>query len=208
VAAPEGAPAKKGCGTGLVVALVVLGVLAVGGLVAVALAVSWVGDKVEDSLIGGSCPFLSEDEAKALFGSDATVQSLDSFVGGLVGVALDTRVLADSDACVVYAGNASPTVRIARAGGGARRYDTERQLAEPQTEDRGGGLSVTREGYVLRDLGTVGDEAFCTTLLPTGASGVLVREGDELVYVSVQGTTLDADATCAEAQRVALAVLD
>jgi hypothetical protein len=204
-APPAAGSSKKGCGTGLIVLAVVLVVLFVGGMATVAVGAHWLGKKVENGLVGTPCPYLSNAEAEALFGSGATAQSLNGFLGGSMKVVLDTRVLGDVTGCVVYSGE-SAAVRVARTDGGHARYVQERKLADTQTQDRGNGLSVERESYVLHDLEGVGDEGFCTTLLGDGQSGALVRKGDVLVYVSVTNASLDAEQGCQQAQKAALAV--
>ena len=63
----------------------------------------------------------------------------------------------------------------------------EQELAQAKgtTQDKGNGLSVSTQGYLNKELSGVGDQAFCTTTDLAGSSGVLVRTGDKLVYVSV-----------------------
>ena len=86
------------------------------------------------------------------------------------------------------------------------------------SEDQGGGVTLSNEGYFAGDVSGIGDEAFCTGVLNATMSGVLVRQGDTLVYVSLLGSTqpdfettesgvIWSPETCAEAQQVARAIL-
>ncbi len=182
-------PAKKsnkGCMTVLIVFLV-LGLLA--GIAAV-VGIAWLGNKVDsgDAFGKTTCDFVSEkDVSDAMGGKYDLIQ-----LGGLTAIAtpaLDARVLADGKTCWATPNGTGTgsVVRIARleTGDAANRFQQELAKAKGTTQDKGNGLSVSTEGYLNKELSGVGDQAFCTTTDLAGSSGVLVRNGDKLVYVSV-----------------------
>ena len=219
---PAQAKSNRGC---LIAALVVFGLFVVlGGGACVAITV-FADDVAEDALGGGPCPFLSDDEAEDILGEGTTAIE----TSGLSNVLdiIDPRVMPNDPSCALFDGESQGggLGRVARYEGrqASEKYDEELEKAKGITEDQGGGISVTSEEYLNRELENFGDEAFCTKSSGLGA-GVLVREGDELVYVSVvadvnatPGVDLsDPDnpklgtdeAHCLLAQEVASVVLD
>ena len=182
-------PAKtsnKGCMTVLIIFLV-LGLLA--GIAAV-VGIAWLGNKVDSGEAFGktTCDFVGEQEVGDAMGAKYDLIQL----GGLTAIAtpaLDARVIPDGKTCwATPSGTGTGSVvRIARleTGDAAGRYQQELTNAKGTTQDKGNGLSVSTEGYLGKELSGVGDQAFCTTTDLTGSSGVLVRTGDKLVYVSV-----------------------
>jgi len=188
---PAGAaPPKKsgGCGKVLLIFLIVfaIGVAGVIGLVVV--GGIWFSNKVQNAVEVKDCPFLAQDQAKNVFGPDAEVQSLSGFYKLTLGVVLDNRGLPDAPSCVVTQGEGAAVSRIARSTGGKAVYDQNRQAANPVSEDRGGGITVTREGWFADDVQGLGDEAFCTASDLSGSVGVLARSGDTVWYVSMQAS--------------------
>jgi hypothetical protein len=202
---PAAVPTKQGMG-GCAKALIVTGIVVVVlGVAVVALgflALNWLGNKAEDALSTKPCPFLSDSATQAVLGDGATAEQLGILQGAL-SIITDTRVLADAPSCYVTA-KAIGSARVARTDGGHDRYAAERQNAEPQTEDRGGGLSVTREGWFGSTVDSVGDEGFCTTMDLTGSVGALIRKGDTLVYASIQPTEYDQNQVVIDAQTGAI----
>jgi hypothetical protein len=209
-----------------IAALVVVGLFVVGGLVVAllgGLVFHRVSKNLERNLTAQDCPILSTDKARELFGPNAEASTIP--LSGLVAPVFDNRVLADSASCwVTDADNERTIVLYHREGGDAHgRYRQEHDAAQPTSEDRGNGLSVENEGYFDKDVSGLGDEAFCTASSLSGATGVLVRHGDRLVYVSVQpgpdefdpadlGTKPDSmvitnGKLCDEAQRAARAII-
>jgi hypothetical protein len=182
----------SGC---LIAVLVVFGLLVVGGVGVVVLG-AVVFHKAKDKLeenVGGKldvipsdCPVLSNSKARDLFGSNAEASTIP--LSGLVAPVFDNRVLGDSGSCwVTNADNQRTIILYHREGGDAHaRYQQEHDAAQPTSEDRGNGLTVESEGYFDKDISGLGDEAFCTATAFTGATGVLVRNGDNLLYVSIQ----------------------
>jgi hypothetical protein len=96
-------------------------------------------------------------------------------------------------------------------------------VSESSSSSEGGSsdIKVESEGYFLKTV-EMGDEAFCTSFGVVPMSGVLVRQGDTLVYVSLlpdeadaanvsvadDGTHLTTDDTnCDLAQKLAKVVL-
>lgn len=181
------APARSGVPKGLIVAGVVLLVVVVLGYAGVSYATSLLGDRLENA-VGGDCTLVSKDDVDAVMAGEFDVLQL----GGLTKIAtpaLDSRVLADGTTCwATESGGTDETtrlVRIAKLDGNAQaRFQQERTLAQGVKEDRGGGLSVESQPYFNKDV-PYGDEAFCTTTDFVGSSGVLVRRGDTLIYVSL-----------------------
>jgi len=209
-----------------IAALVVVGVFVVGGLAVAVLAglvFHRVSKNVERNLVPHDCPILSNAKARELFGPDAEASTIP--LKGLIAPVMDGRVLADSEACwVTDAGKERTIVVYHREGGDARaRYQQEHDAAQPTSEDRGNGLSVENDGYFDKDIEGLGDEAFCTSSSLSGATGVLVRQGERLLYVSVQpgpdefdpadlGTKPDSmvitnEKVCDEAQSAARAII-
>lgn len=123
---------------------------------------------------------------------------------------LDKRVIPDAPDCFISTDQGSTgTGRIARYQGSdaAAKFQEERQKAQPTSQDQGGGLTLENPGYFAGDVSGFGDEAFCTDLSTGIMGGVLVRQGDTLVYVSLLGSSIDAADVCQQAQKVADAVL-
>jgi hypothetical protein len=215
-----------------IAALVVFGLLVVGGIGVVVLGTvvfhkakhtleQNVGGKLD--IVPSDCPVLSNAKARDLFGSNAEASTIP--LSGLVAPVFDNRVLADSDSCWVTNADKQRTIILYhREGGDAHaRYQQEHDAAQPASQDRGNGLTVTSEGYFDKDVSGLGDEAFCTGMTFSGATGVLVRQGDRLLYVSIQlgpdefdpsqlGTNSETgvitnEKQCDEAQKAARAIL-
>jgi hypothetical protein len=218
-----GAPvAKKPGMPGWAKVVLILGgilVLLVGGCT---VAVGVFANKVSNDFTKG-CSFLSTAEAKKAFGTD--VQTLQ--LGGLskiANAALDTRVLANAPSCMVTPGTDAKIglSRVAKLDSGDAKATFAKELANAKgvSSDQGNGITVSTDAYLSEEAVTLGDEAFCTTSILTGSSGVLVRKGKSLVYVSVAVTAAQAGnvsntglgeietTNCTVAQKVAKAVLN
>jgi hypothetical protein len=177
----------------------------------------------EDGSVGQPCTIIDNDSLRSVLGRDAEALELEGLFDATIGILLDKRVLPDAEDCWITADESTPTGRIARHVGGdaASVFAQERQNAAPTSEDRGGGVSVENSGYYGGDVDGLGDEAFCTGVSAAVQAGVLVRQGDTLVYVSLSGpadggvpefgTTEDgvitAPSICAAAQEVARQIL-
>lgn len=188
---PPVAPRGSGVPKGLLIAGAVLLSVLVLGFAAASWALGRLGDKVSDS-VGGDCELVSTQVVDSTLEGEFDVFQL----GGLTKIAtpaLDSRVLADATTCWATQNDADPgrLVRIARlqTGDAAQRFQQERTLARGVKEDRGGGLTVESQPYFNRDV-SFGDEAFCTTTDIASSSGMLVRRGDVLIYVSMTSGNL------------------
>jgi hypothetical protein len=159
------------------------------------------------------CAIISDDQLSAVLGRGTEAIPLEGIFDTLLGLVLDKRVIPDAEDCFVSADRGdSGTGRIARYVGSdaAARFQQERQDAQPTSEDRGNGLTVESPGYFDGDVSGFGDEAFCTGISDAFMSGVLVRQGDTLVYVSLLGTDFGSSSSetpCELAQKVARVIL-
>ena len=214
-------------------ALIVVFVLAVVGVV---LFVFVVGNLLNDAarnlgidpggsnggLVGGSCPFLSDGDARQVFGGNASAVELSGIYEMTLGLVMDKRVLANAPDCWVADGTKASIARVALYEGGdaSAVFAAERKAAEPTSQDQGGGVTLENEGYFGGEVSNLGDEAFCTGIAPAIMAGVVVRQGDRVVYVSVgpaaggqaPGMALESGVTtspelCAFAQEVARFIL-
>jgi hypothetical protein len=176
----------SGCAKAVLIGAAVLGVLAIVAVGALVIGAKWLSDNV-DEVFGGDCTLLTKERASQVFGREVDAFGLGTVTDAVVGLALDKRALDGEPSCALSSSTDSFIARIARYTGGdaARKFRADRASANPQTEDRGGGLSVTREGWYGYDVEGLGDEAFCTTADLSGAVGVLARRGDTVVYVSI-----------------------
>jgi hypothetical protein len=125
-----------------------------------------------------ACSLVTDADIAAVLGDE---NWLVRDIGSFVTKAYDSRVLSGVPAsCIGTTPDNGKLVRIARYQGGdaAARFADEKQKATRGAAD----------GPYLGRVVQSGDEAFCTSgskTESTGVSaGVLVRRGDELVYVS------------------------
>ena len=219
-----GAPAAKKSGMpGWAKVVLILGgvlVVLVGGCT---VAVGVFANKVSNDLTKG-CSILSTAEAKKAFGTDVRTLQLGG-ITKIANAALDTRVLRDAPSCMVTPQGTDSKVglsRIAKLDSGDAKATFAKELtnAKGVSSDQGNGLTVSTDAYLSEEAVSLGDEAFCTTSVLTGSSGVLVRKGNTLVYVSVAATVAQAQdvsntglgeietTNCTVAQKVAKAVLN
>lgn len=195
---PAATPRRSG-GRGGRIALIVAGALLVllvgGGFVVYQQIKGVVGTVTGGGGVPGSgCSFVSADDVNATLAGSYELVELGG-LGDLAGPVLDSRVLAKAPTCWgVDETGGGKLVRIARYEGGdaATVFANERTAARGSSEDRGGGITVSTEGYLGKDV-QAGDEAFCTTGDFTAAAGALVRTGDKLVYVSTTAAGQGAD---------------
>jgi hypothetical protein len=224
------APVQASGSSGCLKLVLVLVVIAVIGFTLLVAAILFIGRQFTESIgvgpdgsVGTPCPFIDDSELSAALGSDAEAIVLDGLWDATVGIILDKRVLATAEDCWITADESTPTGRIAvyRGGDAAGVFRQEREHAAPTSVDQGNGITVTTDGWFAGEVGGIGDEAFCTGVSPAIQAGVLVRQGDRVVYVSLSGpadqapqfeTTDDgviwAPAICATAQEVAREILD
>jgi hypothetical protein len=214
-----------GCGKAVIIVLAVLLVLGIALSAGAYYVFHWVGKKTSDVVGAGPCQLTSDAVASKGLGTPVTLQK-GTGLGGLVSGIIDSRVLADAPSCwgsasVAGSADAGLIVRIALVQGGdtTARFQAEVKQAKgvvvsSSSDGQGGTTTVETGSYYGKAVKGFGDEAFCTTLGGTGTVGVLVRQGDKLLYASVGGTTdpsagplVDEDTGCARAQKLAKAVL-
>jgi hypothetical protein len=186
---PAGTP---GCLKVAIILFAILGIglvalVAFGGALIYGITGNLGGDSNGGAGIDAECPFLSDADARTLFGGSADAIELSGLTDATIGLVIDKRVLSTAPDCWVTDGDKAYIARVARYQGNdaASVFALERQAAEPTSEDQGGGITVTTDGYNAGEVAGLGDEAFCTGVLPTGMAGVLVRQGDRVVYASV-----------------------
>jgi hypothetical protein len=177
-AAPPPPKSGNGCLKACLIVAVVGIVLFVLALIALYAAGS--------SLLGGlgvnsdgtlkACPLVSNADLAPVLGKDTVASQLSGLAGAAFGQILDKRVLANETDCWVGAGNSATggLGRIAKYSGfdAASKFQAEKAAAQSGS-------------YYAVDVSGVGDEAFCTGMANFIATGVLVRKGNDLVYVSL-----------------------
>ena len=223
---PRGGGAGSGCVKIALILVTLVVVAAVGLLVLAGTFVNNLapGGDGEGLIGGGDCPFLADADAQAVLGGQADALELEGLYDASIGIIIDKRVLPEAPDCFVTEGERAFLARIAVAdGNGAGVFAAERQRAEPSSQDQGGGVTLENPGYFGGDVPGLGDEAFCTGISDAIMGGVLVRQGDRVVYVSVgapeEGQQVpDMDMTpdgvvtspglCGLAQELAQAVLE
>jgi len=208
------APAKSSGNGCLKACLIVGAILVVLFFIAVA-GIVFLGNQIIKSVPVDeqgnlqACPFVSDDQLSSVLGSGTKAVPLTGFFDSTIGLILDKRVMADDEDCWITSDGSTGTGRIARYQGpdAASKFEAEKLAAQPTSQDQGNGLTLENPGYFAGDVSGVGDEAFCTDFSTALMEGVLVRQGDTLVYVSLQGGTDAAESTCQQAQQVAQAIL-
>ena len=224
---PPSVPPKAGMSTAAKVLLIVglVFLLGIGGCVAVASFAVHRISKTTGSIFAsnGSCAFLPAGEVAKVLPGKPSLTPLKGFAS-LAGIALDRRVLAEAPSCLVSpsSGQKGPIARVARlqASDAPERFIAEltkakgQVVSESSSSSEGGSsdIKVESESYLDHTV-ELGDEAFCTTLGLVPMSGVLVRQGDTLVYVSLLpdsgsgSSSTTGEDNCTLAQKVAEVVL-
>jgi hypothetical protein len=196
----------------LAIVLFVLAVVAVVAFVAFAgmLVNNLTGNLGDgDGALGGECAFLSDADAKTVFGGNADAFDLSGLADASIGLIIDKRVLPNAPDCWITDGDRAYIARIARYQGSdaSSVFTAAFNASLPSSQDQGGGVTIENPGYFGGEVSGVGDEAFCTDLSAAIMAGVLVRQGDRVVYVSVgsanENQPADAPALCGFAQEVA-----
>ncbi len=211
--APPPAKQGNGCLKACLIVAVILIVIAIVGVIGLVILGNRLASSVNIGANGelAECPFVSNAALEAPLGRNTQATELTGLWDATIGQILDKRVLGSAQACwILEAGNTTAgTGRIARYQGSdaADKFAGDRQAA-----DKG--------SYLAADASGIGDQAFCTGISDTGMSGVLVRKGDTLIYVSLFATTYAASddtttgsggaeyspSACKLAQQVAAAV--
>ena len=230
--APRRRSGGRGCLTSLVIVVVLVLGLALAGKWAMGRASSWFGQKKDDLVGGAGCPFANDAEVAGIVGGGKITLVKAGSLTSIVSNIVDSRVIPDAPSCwamsdaTATAQNPGRLLRIASetSGTAATVFKAEVTKAKGVTVDKGNGLSVSSEPYYSKPVPGLGDQAFCTSASTSGpgSAGVLVRQGDRLVYVSLTPdfsrgapgigtpgrTTLSTDdASCDLAQKIARVVL-
>lgn len=225
-------PAAKATGmSGCVKVVIVLLVLLIVAVIVLVVAAGTFVNSVVPGGIGAigngsgddNCPFLSDSEARTLLGGTADGFELSGLYEASIGLIIDKRVLPTAEDCWITEADRAYIARIARSEGpdAAGVFARELQNAQPVSQDQGNGVTVTDAGYFGGDIQGLGDQAFCTGYSLTGMAGVLVRQGDRLLYVSLgppdetkvpdlestAAGVITAPTICATAQEVARQLL-
>ncbi len=219
-----GPPPKKSGMPGWLKAILIIGgvlIVGVGGCTVVVGTI--LSRKISSTSmdLAAGCEFLSASTATSALGSGQGLIPLKG-LAKLAGVALDNRVLSGAPSCLLSPTDTKSgyTGRVARlqSADAAKLFKTEVDKSHGTKVDKGGGLTVESEGYYGSAV-EVGDEAFCTTGGMPPSSGILIRKGDTLVYVSLLPTQPQLDdvsngglttvetTNCEVAQKLAKAIL-
>jgi hypothetical protein len=173
--------------------------------------------EVEDVAAPNSCELIGDDEASDLLGVTVTVESGDSVIGNILGIIRDTRLLADAPSCFISSedGSTQAWVSVHDGGDAVAVFANASDIADGQvvssTSIAGGSIQVETSPFRGPDVPDLGDEAFCTEMGMVVSGGVLAREGDRVVYVSMMpsadgGDPLGGD-LCDRAVLIARALL-
>jgi len=207
------APPQKQ-GNGCLKACLIVGVVLIVLAILAVIGISVLGLKLAGDMGIGTngevkeCPYVSNADLAKLLGKDATALPISGFADATIGLALDKRVLKDAENCLLESGsssgaatNTSAVGRIAKYSGGdaSSKFDAEKQAANAAS-------------YLGDNVSGLGDQAFCTTANAVYPGiGVLVRKGNDLVYVSMLDAAMGSDGTlatsCDLAQQVAKLVI-
>ena len=213
-------PVQKQGMNGCLKACLIVGALLVILFFILGAALVFIGNQIVKSVPVDSegnlapCAIVSDAKLSSVLGPGTQAIPLEGIFDTLLGLVLDKRVIPDAEDCFLSTDKGSTgTGRIARYVGSdaAARFQQEKQNAQPTSVDKGNGLTVESEGYFDGDVSGIGDEAFCTGNSEAFMSGVLVRRGDTLVYVSLLGGegfgSSSSDTPCELAQEVAKIIL-
>jgi hypothetical protein len=187
--------------------LVVIGALVVVATVS-ALFGFWVlADKAEkentEAVGSVDCTYISDVDMSAVVGTPVDAFQFGRADGGIAEQVTDSRVSIDGATCLAAGQSSDLKVSFIVADDDAaeQTFADQKALAEVPANAATPYLQSVEPG--------IGDDAFCTTPDGSGYSGVLVREGDRLVYVSVIPADPDAtaEARCGLAKQIASALL-
>jgi hypothetical protein len=228
---PPPAQVQAGGIPGCLKVAIILGVIAIVALLAFVFFLSRILDSTglggldgDGGSIDAQCAFLSDEEARQVLGGNADAIEFSGLYEATIGLVIDMRALPNAPDCWVTDGEKAYIARIARSeGNGAAVFAQEKANAQPTSEDQGGGVTLENPGYFAGDVSGLGDEAFCTGISTGIMAGVLVRQADTVVYVSVGpagegdtsvpdmgtfGDVVTSPGLCALSQELARKVLD
>jgi hypothetical protein len=184
----------SGCAKAAIIGGVIVVVL--GALVAIAIFVFFrrVADNVEDAIGENPCEYISSEEASNIIGSQVDAWSGDSFMGGVMGLIRDTRLLSDSPTCFLTGSDSSVQVWISVYDGSdaadifaAWAAVADGQIVSQDTTESGT-LTVETDAFRGEDVPGLGEEAFCVDVGAVVTGGVFARSDDRVVYVTALAT--------------------
>lgn len=160
-------------------------------------------DKSDDEALGSTdCAYISDADLTEAVGEPVDAFQLGS-VNAIPAQTSDAGVQVDGVPCLASGTGTdlSVSIVVSTDGDAEQTFTAEKEQAEAPEA----GTNPYLQGVVPG----LGDEAFCTTADPFGYSGVLVRDGDRLVYASVvpSDPAATAEARCDLAKQVARALI-
>ena len=133
---------------------------------------------------GWICPLLSYTDARQVLGGHPKAVVLGGVFVVVPGLLLDDRALDRAPDCWIGEGERAWFARVARSDGRGSRVFAGEKFDALRTWERPDG-TPPYPMYFAGDVSGLGDEAFCTSLSRTAMAGVVVRQGDTVVYASV-----------------------
>ena len=181
---PGPAPARRPSGSRrtVVVVLGAVGVLAV--MMTLLVVLTPLGTALDRSL-GDGCRIVDREDVDTIVGGDFDLERLGP--GAAADQPVDIGVIDGDEVCWAM-DLGDDRVRhvtvISRTTSAADVIYTAAHVDAENGRENADGRSSSRP-YLNKDVDGVGEEAFCTTTTNFGSSGILVRRGDRLTYVSV-----------------------
>lgn len=207
----------SGCAKAAIIGGVILLVLVVAAGAFFFWGVSRFVDSVEDVASPDSCELISDEDASHAVEAEVTVESGRSIFGSVLGIIRDTRLLASAPNCFVSSedGSYAAWISVYDGSDAAEVFAGAADIADGEvvssTSIAGGSIQVETSPFRGPDVPGLGDEAFCTELGVVISGGVLAREGNRVVYVSMMPSGDSQDPfggdTCARAVPLARALL-
>jgi hypothetical protein len=184
---PQGgwpAPAARSSGSrrALVVVLGVVGVLAVAATLLVVLTP--LGTALDRSL-GDGCRIVDREDVDAIMGGDFDLERLGA--DEITKHPVDIGVIDGDEVCWAMDlddDRVRHVTVIRRTTSAADVIYADAHADAENGKENADGRASSRP-YLHKEVEDVGNEAFCTTTTNFGSSGILVRRGDRLTYVSV-----------------------
>lgn len=195
---PAVTPAKQGMSGCLKAGLIIGGILLVLGIAAVIFVFNRVGAFFDDlgagEGLGGDgagCSFISNSEASELMGTAVTAESNEGFIGAMLGLIRDTRLLPNAPACLISneTGDVQVWISVHDGSDAVEVFAQSREVASgqvvSQTSTEDGTLTVETEAFIGSEVDDLGDEAFCVEAGIPPYGGVLARRENRVVFVSM-----------------------
>jgi hypothetical protein len=138
----------------------------------------------DETAQAGACPLLTDADARQVLGGHPKAIGLSGVFVAVPGILLDDRALDLAPDCWIREGERAWFARVARTDGRGSRVFAGEKFDAQRTWERPDG-KPPYPMYFAGDVSGLGDEAFCTALSRTAMAGVVVRQGDTVVYASV-----------------------